>query len=256
MRAIPLSLHPDTAFFRVKPNDIFGAGGERTYIRRRIVAIMPNGYAICTCIMERHIGFPCRHFFAVLNHNAQHGFNVIQVHLHWHEPAEIALAQGRPWINLNRTPVEKKSEKRRLDSEHDDSAVPIISHTSSCSAEPQLPDISMVESLDHGNPLAIASGQNIRSAPVTPKKRPSQYHEIQNEIQKFLKSTPPPDIFKETIEYLKERGQEISKRRRIVNMRNESKEEGNSQVSIENLDPLMFPKTGRKASKRIKSSTE
>ena len=154
------------------------------------------------------------------------------------------------------TPVEKKSEKRRLDSEHDDPAVPIISHTSSCSAEPQLPDISMVESLDHGNPLAIASGQNIRSASVIPKKRPSQYHEIQNEIQKFLKSTSSSDIFKETIEYLKERGQEISKRRRIMNMRNESKEEGNSQVSIENLDSLMFPKIERKTSKRIKSSTE
>ncbi len=75
-------------------------------------------------------------------------------------------------------------------------------------------------------------------------------------LAKFLKSAPPPDIFKEMIEYLKEQDQEISKRRRIVNMRSESKEEGNSQVSIKNLDPLMFPKTGRKASKRIKSSTE
>jgi len=114
----------------------------------------------------------------------------------------------------------------------------------------------MVGSLDHRNPLAIASGQNLRSSPVTPKKTPSQYHEMQTEIQKFLKSAPPPDIFKEMIEYLKEQDQEISKRRRIVNMRSESKEEGNSQVSIKNLDPLMFPKTGRKASKRIKSSTE
>lgn len=256
MRAIPLSLRSGTVFFRVKSNDIFEAGGERTYICRWIVAIMPDGTAICTCIMERHMGFPCRHFFAVLNHNPRHRFNIMQIHLHWHEPAEITFAQGRSWIHLNRTPKEKKSQKRRRDSGSDEPRVSIISRESSCTPRSQSLDISMIESLDYRNWLAIASGQNLRSASVTPKKTPSQYHEMHSEIQKFLKSGSSPDVFNETIEYLKEQGQEISKRRRIVNMRNESNEEGNSQVSMENLDPLMFPKTGRKVSKRIKSKTE
>lgn len=202
------------------------------------------------------MGFPCRHFFAVLNHNPRHRFNITQIHLHWHEPTEITFAHGRPWIHLNRTPKEKTFQKWHRDSGSDEPRLPIISRESSCSPRPQSLDISMVESLDHHNRLAIASGQNLRSAPVTPKKTPSQYHEMHSEIQKFLKSGPPPDVFNETIEYLKERGEEISKRRRIVNMRSESKEEGSSQISTENLDPLMFPKTGRKASKRIRSKTE
>jgi hypothetical protein len=104
----------------------------------------------------------------------------------------------------------------------------------------------------------IASGQNIRSAPSTPKRKQTQWVELNNEMQKLLKLTPTADIFDHTIQYLKSQREEVSKRRRIVNGLSET---GNGQAGEglplgENLDPLTFPKNGRKLSRRIKSSVE
>jgi len=151
---------------------------------------------------------------------------------------------------LDRRPSFKPARKRAADSPK---AVEIVTRES-----PPPADLSQATPLEHETLQAIASGQNIQSAPSTPKRKNTQWVELNSEMQKLLKLTPTADIFDDTIQYLKLQREEVSKRRRIVNRLPET---GNGQVGEglplgENLDPLTFPKNGRKLSRRFKSSTE
>ena len=216
------------------------------------MGILPGGYPICTCMLERHVGFPCRHFFAVMNKHTEHEFNIMQVHLHWHDPQKILLSQGREWIYLDRRPSFKLPRRRAPESPK---TVQIISRRSS---PDDLPQAVSDAPLKQESNKAIASGQNVRSAPSTPSRKRSHWVELHDEMQKLLKLDPTIDIFNDTLQYLKSQRGEVTKRRRIVNKLPESStgQVGEGVPLNENLDPLTFPKYGRKLSRRIKSSTE
>ena len=109
--------------------------------------------------------------------------------------------------------------------------------------------------LQHETVQVTASGQSIRSAPPTPNRPQTQWVQIHHEMQKFLKLDPSPDIFEDTIKYMKAQRDEMSKRRRIVNRLPELNQQDGESLE-QNLDPLTFPKTGRKANKRLKSKME
>ena len=105
LQSVPQEQREGIQVYRVKPDDKTEPGGKTTYVRRRHLAILNTGFALCTCAMERHVGIPCRHFFAVLRMmaNGTYGFNIAQVNLHWHLPHELSRSQERDWIYLSRT---------------------------------------------------------------------------------------------------------------------------------------------------------
>src|SRR5271169_2159022 len=98
---IPVPARAEMRMYRVKPQDVIDKSGRCIYIKKRYVAILSKGEHICTCLLGRHTGIPCQHFFAVINRfRTRHGFNISEVHTHWRLPSERERSELRQWIHL------------------------------------------------------------------------------------------------------------------------------------------------------------
>jgi hypothetical protein len=100
---VPPEYRDTSVIYRVKPPDEFDRFGRCVYTYRRFVAIRPDGQSICTCLLGRHLGIPCAHFFAVLRQFPQNEFNISMVHPHWQLPDQRIRAQTRPFVHLRHT---------------------------------------------------------------------------------------------------------------------------------------------------------
>ena len=101
LQCVPTALHSTMSIYRVKPRNEYTPAGEVLYKRTRYVIIYQEGFALCTCLLGRHLGIPCSHFFAVMQRFPEkHGFNIAQVHQKWHNPFGRERCLDRPWIYL------------------------------------------------------------------------------------------------------------------------------------------------------------
>jgi hypothetical protein len=110
---VPPEYRDTSVIYRVKPPDEFDRFGRCVYTYRRFVAIRPDGQSICTCLLGRHLGIPCAHFFAVLRQFPQNEFNISMVHPHWQLPDQRIRAQTRPFVHLRHTNAPDAANKQQ-----------------------------------------------------------------------------------------------------------------------------------------------
>jgi hypothetical protein len=90
------SLQSQCIFYRVDPDFRFDTSGGPP----RIVIFLPNGNSICSCLLGRHTGIPCRHYFAVLRkYPKDRLFHLNLINPHWYTYDSVDW-KNRPWVRL------------------------------------------------------------------------------------------------------------------------------------------------------------
>ena len=102
MDLVPEHARSTVKIHRIKPPNRYNTLGQVEYKRKRYVVIFRNGFELCTCLLGRHTGIPCSHFFAVLRHRTEHSFNIAQINQRWHNPLDLPSSGSRPWVSLCR----------------------------------------------------------------------------------------------------------------------------------------------------------
>ena len=281
LQSVPEKQRTGAKVYRVKPDDKLEDGGKVTYVRRRHVAILNTGFHLCTCVLERHVGIPCRHFFAVLRvmRENKHEFNIAQVNLHWHLPHELSRSQTRSWISIHRTPnVASHNQSGKVmdavlatheEHSHGSRATPRIAHDDS-DAQYLLSDSSHMEDNDGFETINLTPSlhpQNARPGDRSPPQRATtslnkrnNYVQLQSRLQRIVTMSSTTETYEEVMALLEGQIDKMENAHRVANLQSPIPQVDGSSASLPSRqhldDPIMFPKVGRRQEARIKSSLE
>jgi hypothetical protein len=269
LELVPMAEQSKALVYRVKPPDVY-VSGKLMYTRKRYVVIQQDGTATCTCLLGRHLGIPCQHFFAVLMKFTQHGFNIRQVNLHWHQPERINLSLKVEWIH-HRTfaPIPIFPQVHLLPPVEPSVHLQISLHTSQVHHAP-IPQINSA-----GSPMQHPSTPRHSTMPPTyqtptPNGRGKRdYQDLTSEAQTFAKTNQSPERFRRVCELIQRENKQIKEEALLVekgaavSMRKKAKHSNTPMPSssagtdIPPLDPInMYRTTGRKAEARKKAAHE
>ena len=246
--------------------------------------------------MEGHTGIPCCHFFAIMQHFPdRHGFNVSQIHPHWHNPFARECCLNRPWVFLNMQDNNGQSQATDVSiptSEFDTRKA--NNPTPSQSAEIHQKHLRStilrstvinenVENKDSQNltssqPLSRTDSydaiETVRRGPtfehlcLTPPQNRSAYNSKKEYVQmtglmeKLMKMTNSPEHILKFRNLFQMELASIAEKRHLAQSKSIQQTSDTSQsVELlhgqeELLDPLPNIRRGRKQSKRIESSLE
>jgi len=253
MDLVPEHARSTVKIYRIKPPNRYNTMGQVEYKRKRYVVIFRNGFDLCTCLLGRHTGIPCSHFFAVLRHRTEHSFNIAQINQRWHNPLDLASSCSRPWVSLQTEPQE-------------------ISNVDEVVTEPSWPpaDLEVVNRTETEKQMEQQAHLEMtpRQHRIHDSAKKRIHREITNLTDEIMKHNSPT----RQINFrnrLAAAFKEIQEENRVANYHEPTvetsphpeldKTEGETTDSrpTENpLDPLPYPKKGRKQTKRIAASME
>ncbi|TMC19086.1 MAG: hypothetical protein E6J34_15615 [Chloroflexi bacterium] len=285
LQCVPTALHSTMSIYRVKPRNEYTPAGEVLYKRTRYVIIYQEGFALCTCLLGRHLGIPCSHFFAVMQRFPEkHGFNIAQVHQKWHNPFGRERCLDRPWIYLetaNDNILPKNEDdfmNATLNTRNPDDETSSQPPTKATQQDPR-----SIRSEEEGqrnndrspnpgrNPMRTSEGTEMfehlyltprQSRPPRPGKK--EYVEMVGFMEKFMKSTDSPERIRKFKNIFQTEFADIAEKRKLAHQKialpsqdtSQSIESSHNHAIEEPLDPLPRIRRGRNQSKRIKSSLE
>jgi hypothetical protein len=278
LQSVPEKQREGAKVYRVKPDDKLEDGGKVTYVRRRHVTILNTGFHLCTCVLERHVGIPCRHFFAILRvmRESKHKFNIAQVNLHWHLPHELSRSQNRPWISIHRAPnlASRDQSGNVTDAVLADRGGHSLGSHATRPTTHEEPDgqylLSDSEDSDDNetiNPTPSFYPQNVgagdRSPPpraITSLNKRNNYVQLQSRLQRIVTMGPTAEMYDEVIDLLERQIDKMEDVNRVANLQSPIPQIHSPSTPLPSRqrleDPIMFPKVGRRQEARIKSSLE
>lgn len=253
MDLVPEHARSTLKIYRIKPPNRYNTLGQVEFKRKRYVVIFRNGFELCTCLLGRHTGIPCSHFFAVLRHRTKHSFNIAQINQRWHNPSDLQSSGSRPWVSLQTEPQETSNvDEIVTESAWPPADLEVVNMTGT---EMQMEQQAHLEMIPHQHRVHDSAKKRI-------------HREVINLTDEIMKHNSPIRQINFR-DHLAAAFREIQEENRIANYQEPAMEtsqhpepdnterETTESCPMENpLDPLPYPKKGRKQTKRIAASIE
>ena len=251
--------------YRVRTRPQYDEYGRTLYIRRRFVAFNDqHGGHLCSCMKGTHTGIPCRHFFAVLRLVPTEGFSLRDVASRWVQPPLRDYIDSRPVVYLNHLPAvhpipETAVRSPNLSPSINLPTTPPVSMNPPATLAPKSPTPTTPATPAKGHKRQCDSTS---VAPVnTPSSSPDKrlYVEMVNAAAELARMKPSPSKRRKVLEAIHGTRKEIIEEAAVVQAANASSVRDVEPVATPtrtSIDPVKFPRRGRKQTARVKASSE
>ena len=256
---IPPNIRDQVEILRVKPHNQMNRKDQFVYIKKRYVAFLPDGSHLCSCLQGRHLGLPCRHFFAAILIYRQHGFHINLVHKNWVVPSRRMHMATRYWIYL---PQLKYSSGQSITTTPHSSRPPVFTASPEIqkALPPRTPKRKRFDPFQATKPL-----QTILETPIPSYKTATVNRQLKASATQRLDAVwrlvqDNPLQVQQPLDALDDMGSEVKQLNEDTHGSHPlnvfRSQDPNSAGNLLPQDPLTIPTPGRKSKARIQSSLE
>jgi len=173
--------------YRVRSPDLFNKAGQLVYGRKRYVAILQDGHALCTCLKVVHSGIPCEHIFVVLLRYPKYGFHIKFVNPKWIIPHLRHKMNYQDWIFLRPPGDDSSRQNERNQTSNLTEPAPYSSPSKPSNPLPSLAADPNRKTSEFGSPSKLVQRPHL--LPFG-KSHPPQSNVAANEVSSSYPSTP------------------------------------------------------------------
>lgn len=256
---IPPDIKDQVQILRVKAHDQMNRKDQLIYIKKRYLAFLPDGSHICSCLQIRHLGLPCRHFFAAILIYREYGFHINLIHKKWVIPSKRMDMATRCWIYL---PQLKHSSDQSTTEIQRPTRPPIFTTSPKTQTvlPPQTPQRKRFDPFQSRTPLSTIpeTPTQSRNTAAANRQLKGSAQERMDSIWRLVQSDPlRVQQFLNELDDIRREVTQLDEETHGRHPLNETRTQDFESVgNMLPQDPLTIPTPGRKDRTRIKSSLE